>query len=200
MTEEEAGVAKGGRPRNVQAQQAIIAATFALLATEGFDGMSIEAIAARAGVGKKTIYRWWDSKEALVIDVIKSLHQTQAPVIDTGSLRADLIAMLSNASQVVNGPDIKGLVVSLLGVMINHPEIYQAFYDQAIAPRFQVVVQMIQQAQARGEVRQDIDANEIIGLLAGPIWNHMLFGTRNIPLAPDLPEKIVDMVLQGIVG
>ena len=90
-------------------------------------------------------------------------------------------------------------MINVLGVMINHPEVYQAFYDQTIAPRFQQLAQMLQRAQARGEVRQDIDANELIVLLTGPIWNHLLFGARNTPLPPTLPEKLVDVVLQGIL-
>src|SRR5690349_4113522 len=82
-----------GRPRSLQAQQALFDATLALLSTEGFDTMSVDAIAERAGVGKQTIYRWWPSKDALVIDAIKSLQQTHYPVLDTGSLSQDLLAM-----------------------------------------------------------------------------------------------------------
>lgn len=198
MVEEESGGSKGGRPRSVQSQQAILDATLSLLATEGFDAMSIEAIAARAGVGKKTIYRWWTSKEDLVIDAIKSLQQAKNPVIDTGSLREDLIAMSKNAFQTWRGPHTRGLVINLLGVMTNHPEVYQAFYDQAIAPRFQQFTHVIQQAQVRGEVRRDLDANDTIGLLAGPLWYHFFFDTRSTTFAPDLPERLVDAVLQGI--
>ena len=113
-TKEELGGSKGGRPRSVQSQQAILDATLTLLATEGFEAMSIEAIAARAGVGKKTIYRWWTSKEALVIDAIKSLQQTKNPVIDIGSLREDLIVMFRNAFQTWSGPLARGFAVKLI--------------------------------------------------------------------------------------
>jgi hypothetical protein len=82
--------------------------------------------------------------------------------------------------------------------MTNHPEVYQAFYDQAIAPRFQQFTHVIQRAQVRGEVRRDLDANDIIGLLAGPLWYHLFFDTRSPTFAPDLPERLVDAVLQGI--
>lgn len=199
MTTKE-GAFKGGRPRSVQAQQAILDATLTFLATEGFEAMSIEAIAAAAGVGKQTIYRWWVSKEALVIDAIKSLQQTHNPVVETGSLREDFLVMARNAFQTLSEPDAKGLVLNLLAMMTTHPHIYQAFYDQALAPRFQQLAQMIRRAQARGEVRQDLDANEIIGLLAGPFWYHLLCNARNTPAAPDLPERLVDAILQGIAG
>jgi AcrR family transcriptional regulator len=197
-TKEKLGGSKGGRPRSVQSQQAILNATLTLLATEGFEAMSIEAIAARAGVGKKTIYRWWTSKEALVIDAIKGLQQTKNPVIDTGSLREDLIVMFRNAFQTWSGPLARELLIKLLGEMTTHPEVYQAFYDQIIAPRFQQFTLVIQRAQAQGEVRQDLDADDIIGLLAGPVWYHLLFNASSTSPASDLPERLVDAALQGI--
>ncbi len=198
-TREELEPAKGGRPRNLQSQQAILEATLTLLATAGFDAMSIEAIAAAAGVGKKTIYRWWPSKEALAIDAIRNMQQTQNPVIDSGSLRQDLIAMLNNASQVVNGAYARGLVLNVLGAMLNHPEVYQVFYDQMLAPRLQQLTGVIQRAQARGEVRKDLDANEILGLIAGPIWYHLLFDQGDTHLSPPMLEKLIDGLFRGIL-
>ena len=197
-TKEELAGSKGGRPRSTQSQQAILDATLTLLATEGFEAMSIEAIAARAGVGKKTIYRWWASKEELVIDALKSLQQTKNPVIDTGSLRTDMIAMLRNALQAWSGPFATQLLFNLLAVVMTHPEIYQVFYEQSVEPRLEHFRYMIQRAQARGEVRQDLDADEIIGFVAGPIWYHMLRNANNVSFPPDLPERLVDTVLRGI--
>lgn len=195
---EESGASRGGRPRSQQAQQALFDAAIALLATQGFDAMSVDAIAERAGVGKQTIYRWWPSKEALVIDAIKSFQQAQSPVIDTGSLREDCLAMFKNALENWNGPYARGLALNLLGVMTTHPHVYQAFYDQVIAPRFQHLAQMIRRAQERGEIRRDIDAGEIIGLLAGPFWYHLLLDVHGIPPAPETAERLVDAVLHGI--
>lgn len=197
-TKEELGASKGGRPRSVQSQQAILDATLTLLATEGFEAMSIEAIAARAGVGKKTIYRWWSSKEALVIDAIKNVQQMKNPVIATGSLRDDLIALFRNTFQVWIRPDARSLLLELVGLMTTHPDVFQAYYDQVLAPRLQQATQVIQQAQAQGEVRQDLDAIEILSLLAGPIWYHLLFDANRTSPAPTLPERLVDATLQGI--
>lgn len=195
---EELGASKGGRPRSAQSQQAILDATLTLLATEGFEAMSIEAIAARAGVGKKTIYRWWTSKEALVIDAIKNMQQAKNPVIDTGSLRDDLIALFRNTFQVWSRPDARRLLLELVGLMTTHPEVFQTYYDQVLAPRLQQATQVIQQAQAQREVRQDLDAIEIVSLLAGPIWYHLLFDAKSTHPAPPLPERLVDAILQGI--
>ena len=108
--------------------------------------------------------------------------------------------MARNAFQTLSEPGTRGLVLNLLTMMTTYPHIYQAFHDQALAPRFGQLAQMIQRAQARGEVRQDLDANEIIGLLAGPFWYHLLFNAGNMPATPDLPERLVDAILQGIAG
>lgn len=199
-TKKEAGTSKGGRPRSVQSQQAILDATLTLLAAEGFEAMSIEAIAARAGVGKKTIYRWWTSKEALVIDAIKNVQQTKNPVMVTGSLRDDLIALFNNTHQVWSSPDAKSLLLELARLMTTHPEIFQAYYDQIFASRLQQATQMVQSAQVRGEIRQDLDAAEILTLFAGPIWYYLFFGENHISSAPGRPERLIDAILQGIAG
>ena len=199
-TNEELGASKGGRPRSVQSQQAILDATLTLLAAEGFEAMSIEAIAARAGVGKKTIYRWWNSKEALVIDAIKNVQQVKNPVIDTGSLRDDLIALFRNTLQAWSSPDARSLLLELVGLMTTHPEVFQAYYDQVLASRLQQATRVIQGAQARGEVRQDLDATEILSLLAGPIWYYTFFSANTTPSAPPRPERLIDAILQGIAG
>jgi AcrR family transcriptional regulator len=126
------------------------------------------------------------------------LQQTYNPVIDTQSVREDFIAMSKNAFQSWSGPSARELAINMLAVMVNHPNVYQAFYDQIIAPRFQQFKQMITLAQARGDIRQDISADEIIGLLAGPLWYHLFFSAESIPLVPGLPERLVDALLQGI--
>lgn len=189
---------KGGRPRSIQSQQAILDATLTLLAQEGFKAMTIEGIAASAGVGKKTIYRWWNSKEELVIDAIKSFQLAKNPIIDTGSLREDLIVMCRNAFQIWSWPLARDLVVKILGEITGQTTIYQAFYDQIAAPRFEQFAHIIRRAQERGEVRSDLDANEIMGFIAGPVWYYLFLNLSNEPLAPDLPEKLVDVLLIGI--
>src|SRR5438067_8052092 len=83
---------KPGRPRSARAHRAILAAALALLAEEGFEAMSMEGVAARAGVGKSTIYRRWASKEALLIEAVSSIH-AEAPIVDTGNIRDDLLAL-----------------------------------------------------------------------------------------------------------
>jgi AcrR family transcriptional regulator len=92
-----------GRPRSAESHQAILQATLELLSEVGFDAMSIDAIAARAGVGKTTIYRRYSGKEELVADAIESLRQ-DVVIPDTGHLWSDLDALIENASQITLSP------------------------------------------------------------------------------------------------
>ena len=93
MHPNEQEVRRVGRPRSLESQQAILDTTLSLLASQGYEAMSIEEVAARASVGKATIYRWWDSKENLALDALQHLY-TRHPVIDRGNLRNDLITMI----------------------------------------------------------------------------------------------------------
>lgn len=193
-------MSKGGRPRSVQSQQAILDATLALLAAEGFEAMSIEAIATRAGVGKKTIYRWWASKEALVIDAIKHVQQMEYLVIDTGSVRDDLLTLFGITLQAWSGPDARSLLLELVRLMTTHPEVFQIYNERILAPRLKVAIGIIQQAQERGEVRQDLEESEIVSFLSGPIWYHLLFSPNSPPPASFSLERLIDTMLHGIGG
>jgi AcrR family transcriptional regulator len=100
MHPNEQEVRRVGRPRSLEAKQAILDNTLLLLATQGYEAMSIEEVATRAGVGKATIYRWWDSKENLALDALQHVY-ARYPVIDTGDLRHDLIAMIEDFIQLI---------------------------------------------------------------------------------------------------
>jgi AcrR family transcriptional regulator len=192
------GIRKPGRPRSAQADQAILRATLEELAKVGFEALSIEAVAARAGVGKTTIYRRWPSKTELVLEAINIVH-TEVPVIDTGNFRDDLLAIMRGAYR-INPSLVEQLVVRLIGEVKSNPEVFQAYMERHVTPRFQAVIQMIERAKARGEVRQDVDTALIMSLAAGPYFFQILFGgLASTPTpSPDLPEQLVDAVLHGI--
>src|SRR5437899_12567871 len=91
-------VRKAGRPRSVQSHQAILEATLEIFAEEGLQGLSIEAIAERAGVGKTTIYRRWSSKEDVIKDAL-DLFRGEHPLPDTGNIRDDLLYIAKEAHE-----------------------------------------------------------------------------------------------------
>ncbi len=198
VTDEQEG-RKAGRPRSMEAHQAILDATLSLLSTQGFESMSIEEVAARAGVGKTTIYRWWDSKEALALEALQHLY-AQCPIIDTGNLRHDLIAMIEDFVQFMeeNKPLLEGLIFKLLGELKTHPELFQMFYARIMEPRLQQSLQLIEHAQERGELRTDLDPLVLFGFCGGPFFHRMLLSSKSGPRGPHWPEQVVDAILNGI--
>ncbi len=192
------GIRKPGRPRSAQADQAILRATLEEVAEVGFEALSIEAVAARAGVGKTTIYRRWPSKAELVMESISMIH-TEVPVIDTGNFRDDLLTILRGAFH-IDMPLVEQLVVKVIGEVKSNPEVFRVFMERHVTPRFQAITQMIERAKARGELRQDVDTALIMSLAAGPFFFQILFsGMAPTPaLSPDQPEQMVDAILHGV--
>jgi AcrR family transcriptional regulator len=202
-SEPEQGIRKPGRPRSVQAHKAIIDATLELLAEEGFQGLSIEAVAARAGVGKTTIYRRWSSKEELVMEAIRQV-QIDVPVMDTGNFRNDLAALLKTVYQGFMAhpyPFLGKLVLKFIGEYQTNPEIFQDALTQLIVPRFQRFIHMVKQAQAREEIRGDIDPELVMDLVVGSFYFHWvmrnLMPTSSTSLV-DWIEQVIDAIMQGI--
>jgi AcrR family transcriptional regulator len=201
-SEPEQGQRKPGRPRSAQAHKAILDATLELLAQEGFQGLSIEDIAARAGVGKTTIYRRWSSKDELVIDAIHEI-QVDLTTVDTGNFRNDLVILFKAANQgIMTHPLLPQLVLRLISEFQANPEIFQVFLTQLLIPRIQRFMYMVEQAQARGEIRRDIDWTLALELISGPIFIHLLISHY---LAPSMSssddkwiEQMIDAVMDGI--
>lgn len=201
-SEPEQGQRKPGRPRSAQAHKAILDAALELLAQEGFQGLSIEDIAARAGVGKTTIYRRWSSKDDLVIDAIHEI-QVDLTTVDTGNFRNDLVILFKAANQgIMTHPLLPQLVLRLISEFQANPEIFQVFLTQLLIPRIQRFMYMVEQAQARGEIRRDIDWTLALELITGPIFIHLLISHY---LAPSMSssddkwiEQMIDAVMDGI--
>ena len=202
-SEPEQGIRKPGRPRSAQAHKAIIDATLELLAEEGFQGLSIEAVAARAGVGKTTIYRRWASKDELVIDAIRQV-QIDIPVVDTGNFRNDLAVILKTAYQgfmVYPYPFMGKLLLKFIGEYQTNPEIFQGAITQLIVPRFQRFIHLVEQAQAREEIRGDLDPALVMDLVAGSLYFHWIVMSL-MPTSSTSPvewiEQVIDAIMQGI--
>jgi AcrR family transcriptional regulator len=186
---------KPGRPRSAQAHQAILDATIELLIEEGYRGLSLEQVAARARVGKTTIYRRWSSKQELVIEAVTKLT-AGAPLVETGDTHADILKALRDGLK-----DLRSMtgqvMLRLIGEMSSTPELFRAFQEQSMAPDLTAAIRLIQHGQERGDLRADLDPLLITGLLFGPFLMQLLSGQA----APDdLPERILDALWDGIAA
>src|SRR5690348_4284136 len=145
---------RGGRPRDPSRDSVIRAAILRLLADVGYGALTMDAVAAQAGVGKATIYRRWRTKEDLVVDTIAELHHLEGAPPDTGSLEGDLRALLHSLVAVVTGP-LGAATLSLLSTVPHQPALAEAFRAGPIGAWRSAFDEVWERAEKRGEVRGD---------------------------------------------
>ncbi|AFY94887.1 TetR/AcrR family transcriptional regulator [Chamaesiphon minutus] len=163
-----------GRPRSDRSHQAILQATLELLAEVGFDAMSIEAIAARAGVGKTTIYRRYPSKEELIADAIESIRQ-EIVLPDTGNLDTDIDALIQNAAQIVLTPLGRQTVATIVSSAAHNPQFARIYWTKYLQPRRRDFAIVIERAKARNEILPDVDSDLIFDLMSGIMLYALIF-------------------------
>jgi AcrR family transcriptional regulator len=185
-----------GRPREPATDQAILAAAGDLLASRGLDGMSIEEVAARAGVGKATIYRRWSSKGLLALDAFVLMFREQQPPPDTGSLRGDLTAALRAWVRAVTSTPAGRLLPSLIAAAQHDPELHAAWRDRVLEPLRAQHRVMLQHAMERGEVPASLDAEVVLDMFFGAAEHRLLLG--HLPMTESFITSVVDVILGGI--
>jgi AcrR family transcriptional regulator len=198
--EPELSIRKAGRPRSAQSHQAILEATLALFAEVGLAGLSIEAIAEHAGVGKTTIYRRWSSKEDIIKDALDLLRAGTLPP-DTGTIRNDLLFIAQGAQELFNhNPLLEKLITRMMAEMKTEPEVYRVFYEKVVVPRIQEFRQIVERAQKRGELREELDAMFILYLIFVSLVYSNIFVQLIDPDAQEVyePQAAVDALLRGI--
>jgi AcrR family transcriptional regulator len=193
---EAADTRRPGRPRSREAHAAILRAALELAAEGGLSGLSMEAIAARAGVGKATIYRRWKSKEALIADALRSI--ALAPEVpDTGSVRSDI----EEASGVAVGrlsSEAFRVLPRLMAEAGGDPELLAAVDSALIGPRRAVIGEILRRGMARGELREDLDVELVIDMLMGSLVARVLMSGIRGPALAGLPVRVYDVLEAGI--
>jgi AcrR family transcriptional regulator len=163
-----------GRPRSIQSHQAMLQATLELLAEVGFDTMSIDAIAARAGVGKTTIYRRYASKEELVADAIESVRE-EVVIPDTGNLQGDIDALSQNAAKITLNPLGRQTVAMIISSAASNSQFAQIYWTKYLQPRRKTFAIVIDRAKARTEVPDDIDADLVFDTMSAIMLYALIF-------------------------
>lgn len=183
-----------GRPRSGLVHRRILDATRELLAESGFSRLRLEHVAARAGVGKATIYRRWDSKEALCGELLADLAAPHIAVDDTGDTRAELLACVANPLEAVTATEFGPVIRALLSQIAGNPILGDPFRATVVRARRDEVARVVQRGIARGDLRPDADPELATELLVGPVYFRLVFGDE---LTPAFAERVVDAVLRG---
>lgn len=191
-------VRKPGRPRSLEADTAIIDATLELIVTDGIDGLSVESVAARAGVGKATIYRRWANKEELVIDALASLNDALPDIPDADNVRDRLVVMLDQTRTKSLETCSGRLMPRMLSYAAQHPDLFRQYFEHVISPRRDRYRVVLADGIASGELRPDLDIEVTATLIAAPmLYLHLMQAAMGSPPL-GTSEKLVDMVLDGI--
>jgi AcrR family transcriptional regulator len=186
---------KTRRPGNGPRQAAaIFRATVDLLVERGYEGLTIEGVAARSGVNKTTIYRWWPSKDELIAGALLESQVLQLSVADTGSFRGDLIALTDQVVRLLTSEPGGRITRAALGGLGRPGLAY--FVQKFCADRVEQERPIFQRAVERGELAAHVDSAMVVDLLAGAMWFRLL--VRQTPLPPGYTEAIVDTVLGGL--
>ncbi|MGH3390057.1 MAG: TetR/AcrR family transcriptional regulator [Actinomadura sp.] len=186
-----------GRPRSERAEKAIIEATLDLLAEEaGVAGVSIEAVAARAGVGKTTIYRRWPNKEALIVDALAAIkHPIPEPA--GRSVREDLLALVRAIGSEQEHRHTK-CFWNVLGSAEKHPGLLEKYRQEVIRPRRDIFRRVLRRGAETGELRSDIDVEVALSLLIGAVTMQARALAPLDTASEEFPDKVVDAVLRGL--
>jgi len=163
-----------GRPRSAASHQAMLKATLELLAEVGFEAMSIEAIATRAGVGKTTIYRRYSSKDELVADAIEIIRE-EVLIPDTGNLWDDLDALIESAAKITLTPLGRQTVAMIISSASSNPGFAQIYWEKYLQPRRQAFAIVIERAKARNEVPTDLDSGLVFDTMSGIMLYALIF-------------------------
>lgn len=180
-----------GRPRDPSRDEAIFAATLALFAEHGYAGVSIEGVAARAGVGKATIYRRYASKAQLVVDAVHVCTGITDQLPDTGDFRADLTTMLTTLMDLLRG-EMGPVLVAFAAERARYPALDEEFKRTVIGAKRAHIRHLLTSAIDRGELPADSDIEVIAETGPALLWHHALNG---LPLTDDLPARIIDAVV-----
>ena len=183
-----------GRPRSEQARQAILRSTSRLLQRTGFAELSIEAIAAHAGVGKATVYRWWPDKGALVVDAFASSAEDQLHFPDSGSVYKDMSLQMNQFLAILRSR--RGRIVSaVIAGGQSDPDLLEAFRVRFLRPRRQEAYRTLRRGIERGELPPNLDLDLLLDVLYGAIYMRFLIGHGQ--LSEQYIAEICRLVLNG---
>ncbi|MDN3296314.1 TetR/AcrR family transcriptional regulator [Streptomyces ficellus] len=191
--------------RSERSRRAIYDAALALVAEVGYAKTTIEGIAARAGVGKQTIYRWWPSKAAVLLEAFLDLGRqanealggdADSEIPDTGDLEADLKFVLRATVDEMTDPKFEAPSRALAAEGVVNPELGARFVEQLLEPQLQLYAKRLAAAQEAGQVRAGIDLRIALELFTGPLAHRWLLRTQ--PLSHAYADRLVEYALYGL--
>lgn len=184
--------------RSERSRRAILDAALELVGESGYQRLTVEAIAARAGVGKQTIYRWWPSKAAVLFEAClpEGTDAESVELPDTGDLEADLKTVLRATVDELNDPRLDAPTRALTAESQNDLQLATALTEKVLEPQLQAYVRRFRTAQRAGQIDARADPRIAVELLVGPLFHR--WQTRTHPLTHEYADAVVDLALRGL--
>jgi AcrR family transcriptional regulator len=165
----------------------------------GYRKLTIEAIAARAGVGKQTIYRWWPSKGAVVLDgFLAAVNEDpdDLSLPDTGDVAADLRGVVRAIVAELADPQLSGTSRALMVEMQEDVELADTMLERILAPQLRAIADRLRAAQHAGQLRTDLDLAVAVEMFVGPLYHRWLL--RTAPLTEAYADTVTDLALRAL--
>ena len=182
-----------------RSRRAILDAALDLVEEVGYAKLSIEGIAARAGVGKQTIYRWWPSKGAVLLDALLALARKEGEAMalpDTGDLEADLKLVLRATVDAAQRPALRPADARAATEILHDPELAADYAERLDGPLTELKQERLRSAQRAGELPAELDLALAVDLIWGPLFHRWLLRTG--PLTPEYADALVETALGGL--
>lgn len=179
--------------RNEHSRRAVLDAVYELAVAKGYGKLTIEGIAAAAGVGKPTIYRWWECKGSVALESIVERLGAAGEFPDTGDLAADLSEQMRSMVEVFAG-DIGRIYRGIIGEAQTDPELMATVRTVMVDPRVDQCVHRLEIAVRAGQLRDDIPIREIVEIFYAPLYYRLLLGGNDLGETP----AVVEYVLEGL--
>ena len=195
--------ARPGKPepradrRSSSTHDAILAAAERLVRRRGYIRVTIEAIAAAAGAGKQTIYRWWPSKAALYLELYESLVAEQKLQFDTGSVAGDLRFFMRRLFRILTATPARAILTGLIAETQSDPEVAKALMAHLVRGRRHMIRGIFERGQARGEIRGNADIDFAVDLISGAVWFRLLLGQA---LDARFADKLAAQIRHGVAA
>ncbi|MFI6791729.1 TetR/AcrR family transcriptional regulator [Nonomuraea sp. NPDC050383] len=182
-----------GRPRSEAARQAILAAAMLDLAEHGYAALTMQGIAARACVGKQTVYRWWSSKADVVLEALIDRAETSITLPDEGTLAADLDAFIGATFR---ERGLRSVLTGLMAQALLDPEFAKAFRDRFLFSRRAALRRILDRAAARGEIPPDVGRELLIDVVYGVLWYRLMLD--HAPLGEDAGRELTGLLIRAV--
>jgi AcrR family transcriptional regulator len=195
MTDPTSGRRARGRPRDRRVDRSLLDAALALLAEGGPDALTIDAIAARAGVARTTVYRRWNGRDEVVLAVLDDVAARLMPAPNLGDTRTDLVAIVDAVVRVLADADVRSVIAAIVSGSIRNDALAQRLRSRLLDRRRKELRAVIERAIARGELDGELEIETAVDCLVGPVYYRILVAGEQP--GPGYAERVVDVFVRG---